>query len=138
MEIGADRPPSRHEEPTEQKEEFLQPSSRGVLKQAIQHYRENDREFADVYFPDVTARGYVTWGDVFGATDLQADALRPIMVESIRHFWKQDGKEKNRCVNLLTREPEDPNFVSYYARKAKYWTAALRDLCKVFGLESPL
>jgi hypothetical protein len=110
----------------------------GALKDALGFYLEREREFVDVYFPEVSGRGYVVWGDVFGLSERQADALRPIVVESVRHFWRQDGRDKNRSVNLLTRMPEDPSFVSYHARKAKFWTAALRDLCTVFGLESPL
>lgn len=138
METGTDQPPSRDTETTEQKGRLLRPSSVGVLKEALHHYLVHDRDFVDVYFPEVASRGYPDWGDVFGLNDLQADALRPIMVESVRYFWKQDAKEKNRNVNLLTREPIDPAFVSFHARKAKYWTEALRDLCSVYGLESPL
>jgi hypothetical protein len=116
----------------------LRPSTVGVLKQALSWYLQWEREFVEVYFPRVTARGYVTWGDVFAIGDAQADALRPIMVESIHHFWKLDGRERNRNVNLLTHEPEDPRFVSFYARKAEYWTGALRDLCSTFDLKSPI
>lgn len=125
-------------ETTEQKGRLLRPSTVGVLKQALEHYLQHNRDFVDVYFPEIASRGYAAWGDIFGISDRQADALRPIMVESIRHFWKEDGRDKNRNVNLLTREPEDPNFVSYHARKAKYWTEALRDMCEVYEIQSPL
>ena len=116
----------------------LRPSTVGVLKQALEHYLRDNRDFLDVYFPDTSGRGYVTWGDVLGLSDLQADALRPIMVESIHHFWKQDGREQARNVHLLTRQKEDPNFVSVHAKKARYWTQALQELCGVFRLESPI
>jgi hypothetical protein len=123
---------------TEQKGRPLRPSTIGVLKEALQHYLARERDFVDAYFPEVAERGYTKWGDLFGLTDDQADALRPIMVESIHHFWRQDGAEKNRRVNLLNREPDDPGFVSFPARKAKFWTEALRDLCRVYAMECPL
>ncbi|MGA8302213.1 MAG: hypothetical protein WA691_05945 [Thermoplasmata archaeon] len=125
----------RETPPPEQRGRLLRPSTVAVLKQALQHYLEHERDFVDAYFPEVARRGYVTWGDVFGLSDRQADACRPILLESIRHFLKEDARERNRNVHLLTREPVDPNFVSFPARKAKAWTEALRDLCNVFGLE---
>ncbi len=118
--------------------EHLQPSSVGVCRDALNFYLQRERDFIDVYFPEVSGRGYATWADVFGLSPRQADALRPIMSESIRHFWKQDGRERNRNTNLLTRERIDPDFISYFARKASYWTDALRDVCRVFGLASPV
>lgn len=138
MATGADRTPSRDGTPTEQKGKLLQPSTAGILKQALGQYLAHERDFVDEYFPEVALRGYSTYGDVFGLTVRQADALRLSLVESIRHFRKQAGRDVARNTHLLTRESEDPNFVSFHERKAKLWTEALRDLCKVFGLESPL
>jgi hypothetical protein len=116
----------------------LQPSTVGVLKQALGQYLRNERDFVDVYFPDTSGRGYASWGDVLGLSDRQADALRLIMVDSIHYFRKQAARDQARNVHLLTRAKEDPNFVSFHAKRANYWTEALRDLCGVFGLESPV
>ena len=133
-----DRETRRDGEPTEQKGKLLRPGSQGVLKQALNSYLAHEPVFVGVYFPIAVARGYATYGDVFDLTDLQADALRPIMAESVTHFLKEDGRERNRNVGLIDRLPVDPNFVSRAAKKAKLWTEALRDLCGVYGLESPL
>lgn len=118
--------------------EKLRPSSVGVLRQSLNFYLHKERDFVDVYFPEIARRGYATWHDVFELTDRQADALRPIMSDSVEHFRRQDARERNRNVNLLTREVLDPEFVSGPARKAKYWTEAVRDLCAVYGLDSPI
>jgi hypothetical protein len=116
----------------------LRPSTVGVLKRALNLYRQWEPDFVAAYFPRVAERGDARMEDIFELDDQQADALRPIMAESIQYFWKQDGRDKNRNLNLLTHQPEDPSFVSFHARKAKYWTEAIRDLCRVFGLESPV
>lgn len=134
----ADQERSRDREPTEQKGKLLRPGNQGVIKQALNSYLAHEPDFAGVYFPNAVARGYATYGDVFDLTDLQADALRPIMAESVAHFLKEDGRERNRNVGLIDRQPIDTDFVSRAAKKAKLWTEALRDICSVFGLESPL
>jgi hypothetical protein len=134
----AERTPGRDGETTEQKGKLLRPATTGVVKQALNHYLAKERDFVGVYFPLVGSRGYAAYDDVFQLNDVQADALRPIMAESIAHFWKEDGRERNRNVGLIDRQPIDPKFESRAAKKAKLWTEALRDLCQVFGLESPL
>ena len=123
---------------SERRGTLLKPSTVGVLKDALSFYLQGNLDFMDVYFPQISSRRHVVWGDVFALSATQADALRPIMVESIRHFLKQDARDRNRNVSLLTRALEDPEFVSFHGRKAKYWTDALRDLCQTFGLESPI
>jgi hypothetical protein len=123
---------------TEQKGTLLRPSTIGILKRALAYYLEYERDFVGVFFPKVAARKYVTWADLFELTDRQADAMRPIVVDSIYHFRRQDGRERNKNVDLLARTPLDPGFVSEYARRADLWTDALRDLCEVYGLKSPL
>jgi hypothetical protein len=117
---------------------LLPPSVQGVVKEVLGIYKNREPDFMGVYFPVVTARGYPLYGDVFDLTAVQADALLPLMAESIRHFWRLDGRERNRSVNLLTREPMDSEHVSYYAKKALTWTEALRTLCSTFGLQSPV
>lgn len=116
----------------------LRPSTASVLKRALNLYLQWEPDFIEAYFPRVTKRGEARLGDIFDLDDQQADALRPVMAESIQYFWKQAGRDKTRNLHLLTHEPEDPTFVSYHARKAKYWTEALRDLCAVFAFESPI
>jgi hypothetical protein len=117
---------------------LLRPSSAGVIKQALNHYLRLEPDFAAAYFPLVQARGYSNYDDVFEIDDNQVDALRPLMTESILHFLKEDGRERNRNVNLIDRRLIDDGFESRAAKKAKLWTEALRDLCSVFGLESPV
>jgi hypothetical protein len=134
----ADQPPSPDGETTEQKGKLLRPATTGVLKQALNHYLAKERDFVGVYFPLIVARGYSTYDDVFQLTEDQADALRPIMAESIAHFYKEDGRERNRNVGLLDHRPVEQGFESRAAKKAILWTGALRDLCSVYGLESPL
>jgi hypothetical protein len=137
MEPEDERERPSDEQPAEQKGKLLRPSTTGVLKQSLNHYLAKERDFVGVYFPLIAVRGYATYDDAFQLTDTQADALRPILSESIAHFFKEDGREKNRNVGLLDRKAVEPNFESRSAKKAKLWTEALRDLCTVFGLESP-
>jgi hypothetical protein len=136
-EIG-DETTSRDGVPTEQKGLLLRPATTGVVKQALSHYLAKERDFTRVYFPLIIARGYPNYDDVFQLSDAQADALRPIMAESILHFHKEAGREEKRNIRLIDREPEDPTFEPRAAKKAKLWTEALRDLCSVFGLEAPI
>lgn len=136
--MEAEREQSEDQSPTEQKGKLLRGSTQGVLRQALNHYLAKERDFVGVYFPSVVSRGYATYDDVFQLTEAQADALRPIMAESIAHFYKEDGRERNRNVGLIDREPIDPTFESRAAKKAKLWIEALRDMCGVFGFESPV
>lgn len=138
MATGANGVPNRDPESNDTKGRALRPSTQGVVKQAIQYYRAHEPDFVAAYFPNVTARGYASFGDVFDLTDLQADALRVILVESIRQFGKEVARDRNRNVHLVDRTPLDPSFVSPAERKSKLWTEALRDLCGVFGLEFPM
>jgi hypothetical protein len=137
MGIGAEEPEGDRTT-TEQKGRLLQPASQGVLKQVLQHCLAREPDFAAEYFPLVKIRGYATYGDVFELSDRQADALRPIMAESVHYFLKLDGRERNRNINPFTRAEVDPSYVSFPARKAKFWADAARDVCRVYGLESPL
>jgi hypothetical protein len=110
----------------------------GVLRQALQIYRAGDPDFVGEYFPNVASRGYSTYDDVFSTDARQAEALVPILEGSIHRFLVQDGRERGRNTHLLERTPLDPNFESSFAKKAKMWTDALRDLCHVYGLSSPV
>jgi hypothetical protein len=117
---------------------MLRPSTAGVIKQALNHYLQREPEFVCEYFPLVRDRGFASYDDIFRINARQVDALRPLLAESVLCFHKQDGRERNRNVGLLDRRPVDPGFESWAAKKARLWTEASRDLCRVFGLESPL
>lgn len=136
--MEAERTPREDQQTTERKGKLLRPATTGVLKQSLNHYLARERDFVGVYFPIVASRGYATYDDVFQLTDEQADALRPILAESITHFYKEDARERNRSIGLLDRRPLDPSFESRAAKKAKLWSDALKDLCTAFGLDSPL
>lgn len=138
MARGAELGPCRDGETTEQKGTLLRPATTGVVRQALNHYLAKERDFMGAYFPLIVARGYATFDDVFQLSADQADALRPIMAESIAHFHKEAGREEARNVHLTERTPIDPAFVPRGTRKAKLWTEALRNLCEVFGLEHPI
>jgi hypothetical protein len=116
----------------------LQPCTTGVLRSALGFYKSNDPDFTGEYFPINAARGYSMYGDVFMLDNRQAGALIPIMTESITRFSTQDGREKNQNINLLDRSLLDPKYESRSAKKAKMWSAALRDLCGDYGRESPV
>jgi hypothetical protein len=116
----------------------LRPMTAGVLRQALQFYRAGDPDFVGEYFPNIAARGYSTYDDVFSTDARQAEALVPILEASIRRFLFQDGRERSRNTHLLERTPIDPNFESGFAKRARMWTEALRDLCQVYGLPCPL
>jgi hypothetical protein len=64
----------------------LQPGSAGVTRSALNFYKASDPDFTGEYFPNVMARGYAMYGDVFAMDDRQVAALVPIMDDSIRRF----------------------------------------------------
>ncbi len=138
MAQGADERRRSDEPTTEQKGILLRPATTGVLRQALNHYLAKERDFVGVYFPNVVARGYASYDDVFQLSDDQADALRPILAESITHFHVQAGREEARNTHLTQRTPIDESFVPRAARKANLWTDALKNLCETFGLEPPI
>jgi hypothetical protein len=121
-----------------QRGRLFQPGSAGVTRGALNFYRAGDPDFTGEYFPNVANRGYATYDDVFTMDDRQAASLVPILYDSICHFWVQDGRDKRRNTHLIERIPIDPAYESSAAKKAKMWTAALRDLCSIYGLECPV
>jgi hypothetical protein len=116
----------------------LPPISAGVIRQALDIYRANDPDFVGAYFPNVASRGRASYDDVFSMDRRQAESLLPMIDNTVRYFRKLDAKEKNRNIHLVERTPIDPDFESQFEKRVKLWTTTLRDLCSVFGIESPL
>jgi hypothetical protein len=118
-------------------ERVLRSSSTETLKRALQYYLEYEPVFVKMFFPLMAERGYVVRADVGQMTARQADALLPLLVDSVRYFERQEAKETKR-MNLSTTRPEGSAIVSEVGRKAKLWTDAARDLCEVFDLRFPV
>jgi hypothetical protein len=116
----------------------LPPISAGVIRQALDIYRANDPDFVGAYFPNVASRGRASYDDVFSMDRRQAESLLPMIDNTVRYFRKLDAKEKNRNIHLVERTPIDSGFESQFEKRVKLWTTTLRDLCSVFGIESPL
>lgn len=112
----------------------LKPMTAGILRQALQLYRARDPDFVGEYFPNVIARGYSAYDDVFSMDLRQAEALVPILEDSVRYFRTRAAKDQNRNVDLLTRKPLDPDFESINEVKAKAWFGALKDLRPVYRI----
>jgi hypothetical protein len=116
----------------------LRLESKGTLKHALQYYVEFEPKFSETFFPDAARRGYVVWSDVEQLSARQADALRPMLADSIRYFSRHDERSSVRSL-----EPGGPDSTpsagsSELGRKAQLWTDALRDLCVAFDLDFPL
>lgn len=114
------------------------PEVSATLKRALQYYLEYESEFVRVFFPRVAERNYVSLADIAEMTHRQADALRPMLADSVRYFRRQDRKVPSR-EDTASRAPatdslENPDL----ARKERLWTDALRQLCESFGLVDPL
>ncbi len=107
----------------------------GSLKRALQYYLEYERPFVEMFFPRIAERNYVTLLDVSGLTERQADALRPLLADSVRYFRRQEEKERGRTPRS-SREPAEPGAGS--PSKAQRWADALREMCRSFGLDDPL
>jgi hypothetical protein len=109
----------------------LGPETSGTLKRALQYYLEYEREFVALFFPRITERSYVTLADVSELTARQADALRPLLADSVRYFRRQEEKELARLAGASSASSE-------VARKAELWADALREMCASFKLSDPL
>jgi hypothetical protein len=107
----------------------------GTLKHALQYYLEYEREFVALYFPRIAERNYVTLTDVTQLSERQAEALRPLLADSVRYFRRREG---HRTPPSSDRPHAAPSTNPEAARKAELWAAALRELCASFELEDPL
>lgn len=109
-------------------------STADTLLRALQYYLQYEPEFVALFFPDVAARKQVLPSDVEGLTWRQADALRPLLTDSVLYFRRQLEKGPGR-----SPPGEDPGSEpDALRRKEALWTTALRDLCAAYGLEFPL
>ncbi len=105
-----------------------------TLLRALQYYLEYEPEFVGLFFPDVASRNQVLPSDVDGITWRQADALRPLLADSVLYFRRQLGKGPGRVPPGEGARAE----AEALRRKEALWTAALRDLCSAYGLDFPL
>ena len=112
----------------------LNPLTAGVLRQALQFYRASDPDFVGEYFPNVISRGHSAYDDVFSMDQRQAEALVPMLEDSVHYFRVRAAKDQNRNVDLLTRKPIDARYESFNEAKAKTWDRALKDLRQVFRI----
>jgi hypothetical protein len=139
MRSEAALPPSDDEWPNlEYKGKRLDPMTVGVIIRALRYYQWRRPDFTREYFPSVMARGFGTIDDVYVMDYRQASALVPIMDESIKHFWIQDGRARTGDAEATRLHPLDPSCESSAAKKARIWTRVLRDICFVFDLPSPV
>jgi len=127
-----------HGEPTSPPEGRFGAETTGTLKRALQYYLEYEHEFVALFFPRIAERNYVTLTDVADLTPRQADALRPLLADSVRYFRRKEEKEPARPSpsSLGTASAADP--ATDLARKAQLWADALRELCASFELRDPL
>lgn len=124
--------------PTPQPRVRFGPETTGTLKRALQYYLEYEREFVALYFPRIAEREYVTLTDVSELTAHQADALRPLLADSVRYFRRKEEKEEHRTPPSPDGVPTAPAVSQDVARKTQLWAAALEELCALFELENPL
>jgi hypothetical protein len=116
----------------------LGPEASGTLKHALQYYLEYEREFVGMFFPRIVERNRVNWADVSELTARQADALRPLLADSVRYFRRQADKERSRSEPpFRDRHGSDP-VPAEGSRKADLWASALKELCDSFQLSDPL
>lgn len=114
------------------------PEVNATLKRALQYYLEYEREFMTIFFPRVAERNYVSLADVAELTHRQADALRPLLADSVRYFRRQERKGPSRGELVPETVSTDPLENSELERKERLWADALRQLCESFGLPDPL
>jgi hypothetical protein len=115
----------------------LRSSSVETLKRSLQYYLEYEPEFVAMFFPRMAERGYVVRSDAGEMTHRQADALCPLLLDSVRYFERQDAKERSKQVRSSDPVQGPTAGLSEFGRKAQLWSDALRDLCEVFGLQAP-
>jgi hypothetical protein len=127
-----------HSEPTSPPEGRFGAETTGTLKRALQYYLEYEREFVTLFFPRIAERNYVTLADVAEMTPRQADALRPLLADSVRYFRRKEEQEPARPSPPLYGTPGAADPTTDLARKARLWADALRELCASFELSDPL
>ena len=115
----------------------LKPSTSEVAKEDLGRQLAFQAPFVPRHFPEVAQRGRVEYRDIDYMTKEQADAMVYSLAKSVRSFKK--GGHQRAVPGLGLLEPEEAeDKTDRYEIKAKQYVAALRDLCQVFGLESPL
>jgi hypothetical protein len=86
--------------------------------------------------PKMAPRGF-EYSDIDEMTVDQADAMSYSLAKSIRSFKKDAGRARARGVGFLKDETNGDD-AEQYEIKARLYTAALKDLCGAFGLETPV
>ena len=109
-----------------------------TLMRVLQYYLEYEREFVTMFFPEIVERGYVASSDVAELTARQADALRPLLADSVRYFRRQEAKQPSRRTPSTLEPTRDDAERSSTSKKARLWANALQELCLSFGLRNPL
>lgn len=115
----------------------LRPSTAEALKEDLERQRQFSAQFIERYFPKIADRGSVDYSEIDEMTYAQADAMVYSLAKSIRSFKKDAGRARARGVGFLKDETNGDD-ADQYEIKAKQYSAALRDLCTVFGIEPPL
>jgi hypothetical protein len=116
----------------------LGPETTSTLKRALQFYLEYEPEFIATFFPRIAERNHVTMTDVADLTPRQADALRPLLADSVRYFRRTEEKQAARASPPPGGTARPPAPSSETLRKAQWWADALGELCESFGLSNPL
>jgi hypothetical protein len=127
-----------HSEPTSPPEGRFGAETTGTLKRALQYYLEYEREFVSLYFPRIAERNYVTLSDISDMSDHQADALRPLLADSVRYLRRKEEKGEARAPPSPDGLHAPSSATAEVARKAQLWAAALQELCARFQLADPL
>jgi hypothetical protein len=125
-------------DPTSDPTGRLGPETSATLKRALQYYLEFEREFVVMFFPRIVERGYVTLADVTDLTPRQADALRPLLADSVRYFRRQEEKERGSRPPTPGGPAATSAVNSEVSRKAQLWAEALQEMCASFELSDPL